>query len=66
MSTKLVDDVAKSVVKRGFRGCVLGQQGLFLDKQALQEAASGFNIDEYLAQDEALRNYIETYGPLKF
>ena len=37
--TALVDEVARNVVQSRMRGCVLGQNGMWLDREALRKAA---------------------------
>lgn len=63
-ATPLVAAVAFEVQKTQFRGNVFGQQGMFLDRKALQDSASGFNIDDYRQQSANLDQYIDANGAL--
>ena len=49
-----------------FRGCVLGQQGLYIDKQALRAESYNFNVDEFIQGALKLQSYVAKHGPVKF
>lgn len=50
----------------GFRGCVLGQQGMFLDKEKLKKDASNFDIEDFIKNANNLHEHTKVHGPIKF
>ena len=45
--TATIDALAAEIQKNQFRGSILGQQGLYIDKRALRLGAMKFNLSEF-------------------
>jgi hypothetical protein len=65
-SIEIVKTVAKNVVMANFRGDVFGRHGMYIDKAALRNSSTGFDVSEYIEQSKKLKKYVAVHGPLKF
>lgn len=63
-ATAIVDAVAFETQKNQFRGNVFGQQGVFIDKNALKARSADFNLDDCFNHFESVHEYVQNHGPI--
>lgn len=64
--TSIVESVAFETQKNQFRGSVFGQQGMYIDKPALQASAADFNLNDFVGNANSLHALTKANGPLRF